>query len=381
MEELNQAKLNFLKKERELSKYATLSNSAIRLKEEERIDIRPNYYHDIDRIIYSLSFLRYQNKTQVFTFPGNDHISHRMIHVQFVSKIARTIGRSLNLNEDLIEAIALGHDIGHTPLGHAGEKMLNKLSRRELGEYFAHNVQSVRNLMYVENHGEGLNLSIQVLDGIFCHNGEILEPIYKPMDKTKEEFLDMYNSAYKNLIATKKYSAMTLEGCVVRVSDIIAYVGRDIEDAIRLKKIKKEDLPKNITDVLGTTNKEIINKIVIDIITESMNKPYIKMSDKVYKALLDLKEFNNKNIYMKSMTLEKYAYYENGMNALYKEYLKDIEEKNIDSIINKTFLQDQHELYLNNTSNERKVIDFIAGMTDIMFDKEVSKINKKLAKK
>ena len=380
MEELNQAKLNFLKKERELSKYATLSNSAIRLKEEDRIDIRPNYYHDIDRIIYSLSFLRYQNKTQVFAFPGNDHVSHRMIHVQFVSKIARTIGRSLNLNEDLIEAIALGHDIGHTPLGHAGEAMLNKISRRELGEYFAHNVQSVRNLMYIENHGEGLNLSIQVLDGIFCHNGEILEPIYKPMDKTKEEFLDMYNSAYKNLLTTKKYSAMTLEGCVVRISDIIAYVGRDIEDAIRLKKIKKEDLPKNVTDVLGTTNKEIINKIVIDIITESINKPYIKMSAKVYKALLDLKEFNNKNIYMKSMTLEKYAYYENGMKALYKEYLKDIEEGNANSIINKTFLQDQHEIYLNNTSNERKVIDFIAGMTDIMFDKEVSKINKKLAK-
>jgi dGTPase len=380
MEELNQAKLNFLKKERELSKYATLSNSAIRLKEEDRIDIRPNYYHDIDRIIYSLSFLRYQNKTQVFAFPGNDHVSHRMIHVQFVSKIARTIGRSLNLNEDLIEAIALGHDIGHTPLGHAGEAMLNKISRRELGEYFAHNVQSVRNLMFIENHGEGLNLSIQVLDGIFCHNGEILEPIYKPMDKTKEEFLDMYNSAYKNLLTTKKYSAMTLEGCVVRISDIIAYVGRDIEDAIRLKKIKKEDLPKNVTDVLGTTNKEIINKIVIDIITESINKPYIKMSDKVYKALLDLKEFNNKNIYMKSMTLEKYAYYENGMKALYKEYLKDIEEGNANSIINKTFLQDQHEVYLNNTSNERKVIDFIAGMTDIMFDKEVSKINKKLAK-
>lgn len=381
MNSLEVAKLNFMKKERNLSKYATLSSSAIRFKEEERIDIRPNYYHDIDRIIYSLSFLRYQNKTQVFAFPGNDHISHRMIHVQFVSKIARTIGRSLNLNEDLIEAIALGHDIGHTPLGHAGEAMLNKLSRRELGEYFAHNVQSVRNLMYIENHGEGLNLSIQVLDGIFCHNGEILEPIYKPMDKTKEEFLDIYNSAYKNLISTKKYSAMTLEGCVVRISDIIAYVGRDIEDAIRLNKIKKEDIPKSITDVLGTTNKEIVNKIVIDIIQESMDKPYIKLSNKVYKALLDLKKFNNEHIYMKSMTLKEYAYYENGMKKLYKKYLKDIEENNKKSIINKTFLKEQHESYLKNTSNERKVIDFIAGMTDVMFDKEVSKVSKKLAKK
>ena len=375
MGELEKAKFNFIRKERDLSKYATLSTSAIRLKEEEKIDIRPNYYHDIDRIIYSLSFLRYQNKTQVFAFPGNDHISHRMIHVQFVSKIARTIGRSLNLNEDLIEAIALGHDIGHTPLGHVGEAMLNKISRRELGEYFAHNVQSVRNLMLIENHGEGLNLSIQVLDGIFCHNGEILEPIYKPMDKTKEEFLDMFNSSYKDLSSTKKYSAMTLEGCVVRISDIIAYVGRDIEDAIRLNKIKKSDLPKNITDVLGTTNKEIINNVVLDIIQESMNKPYIKLSDKVYKALLDLKKFNTENIYMKSMSLKDYAYYENGMKKLYKKYLKDIEDNNKDSVINKTFLSEQNDKYLNNTSDKRKVIDFIAGMTDIMFDKEVSKLS------
>lgn len=381
MEILEEAKLNFLKKERNLSKYATLSSSAIRYKEEERIDIRPNYYHDIDRIIYALSFLRYQNKTQVFTFPDNDHISHRMIHVQFVSKIARTIGRSLNLNEDLIEAIALGHDIGHTPLGHAGEAMLNKISRRELGEYFAHNVQSVRNLMFVENKGDGLNLSLQVLDGIFCHNGEILKPIYKPMDKTKEEFLDIYNSSYKNLSSSKKYSAMTLEGCVVRISDIIAYVGRDVEDAIRLNKIKKEDLPKSVTDVLGTSNKEIINKIVIDIIQESMNKPYIKLSDKVYKALLDLKTFNTKNIYMKAMSLEEYAYYENGMKLLFNKYLKDIEENNKNSIINKTFLLDQNSNYIKNTPNKRKVIDFIAGMTDAMFDKEVSKISKKLAKK
>ena len=375
MGELEKAKFNFIRKERDLSKYATLSTSAIRLKEEEKIDIRPNYYHDIDRIIYSLSFLRYQNKTQVFAFPGNDHISHRMIHVQFVSKIARTIGRSLNLNEDLIEAIALGHDIGHTPLGHVGEAMLNKISRRELGEYFAHNVQSVRNLMIIENHGEGLNLSIQVLDGIFCHNGEILEPIYKPMDKTKEEFLDMFNSSYKDLSSSKKYSAMTLEGCVVRISDIIAYVGRDIEDAIRLNKIKKEDLPKNVTDILGTTNKEIINNVVIDIIKESMNKPYIKLSDKVYKALLDLKKFNTENIYMKSMSLKDYAYYENGMKKLYKKYLKDIEDNNKDSVINKTFLSEQNDKYLNNTSDKRKVIDFIAGMTDIMFDKEVSKLS------
>ena len=167
MDYLEEAKNNFFNKEKDLSKYATLSNESVRFNEEEQSDIRPSFYHDIDRIIYSLSFLRYQNKTQVFPFRENDHVSHRMIHVQFVSKIARTIGRALNLNEDLIEAIALGHDIGHTPLGHAGEAMLNRISLRELNEYFAHNVQSVRNLMYIEKAGEGLNLSVQVLDGIF----------------------------------------------------------------------------------------------------------------------------------------------------------------------------------------------------------------------
>ena len=376
MNPIDQAKVNFLNKERNLSKYATLSSDSIRYNEEDRIDIRTNFYHDIDRIIYSLSFLRYQNKTQVFAFKKNDHISHRMIHVQFVSKIARTIGRSLNLNEDLIEAISLGHDIGHTPLGHAGEAMLNKISRAYTKEYFAHNIQSVRNLMYVENNGNGLNLSLQVLDGILFHNGEILKPIYKPTPKTKEEFLDIYNNAYKDLAKSKKYSAMTLEGCVVRISDIIAYVGRDIEDAIRLGVIKKEDIPKEITDVLGTTNREIVNKIVVDIIQESMDKPYIKLSDRIYSALLKLKKFNTDNIYLKSMSLKDYAYYEKGMKNLFKTYLKDIKEDNKESIIYKIFINTQSNKYLDNTKPERIVIDFIAGMTDDLFISEVKRLEK-----
>ena len=376
MNPIDQAKVNFLNKERNLSKYATLSSDSIRYDEEDRIDIRTNFYHDIDRIIYSLSFLRYQNKTQVFAFKKNDHISHRMIHVQFVSKIARTIGRSLNLNEDLIEAISLGHDIGHTPLGHAGEAMLNKISRAYTKEYFAHNIQSVRNLMYIENNGNGLNLSLQVLDGILFHNGEILNPIYKPTPKTKEEFLNIYNNAYKDLAKSKKYSAMTLEGCVVRISDIIAYVGRDIEDAIRLGVIKKEDIPKEITDVLGTTNREIVNKIVVDIIQESMDKPYIKLSDRIYSALLKLKKFNTDNIYLKSMSLKDYAYYEKGMKNLFKTYLKDIKEDNKESIIYKIFINTQSNKYLDNTSPERIVIDFIAGMTDDLFISEVKRLEK-----
>ena len=368
---LEKAKLNMLNKERYLSKYATLSTDAIRLKEEMDDDIRTDFYRDIDRIMYSLSFLRYQNKTQVFSFKENDHIAHRMIHVQFVSRIAKTIGRALNLNEDLIEAIALGHDIGHTPLGHTGEAMLNKISRRELGEYFAHNVQSVRQLMYIEKNGNGINLSLQVLDGIFTHNGEILEPIYKPMNKTIEEFLEMYNSSYTDLAKSKTYSAMTLEGCVVRISDIIAYVGRDIEDAIRLRLIKESDIPKDITRVLGTKNGEIINTIIMDIIKNSIDKPYIKLSDDVYKALLDLKQFNSDYIYKKSMTLEEYAYYENGMIGIFNKYVKDLDEDNKDSNIYKMFLGTKSDEYKNNTNHKRMVIDFIAGMTDKMFDREV----------
>ena len=266
-------KSNFLNKESTLSEFATSSSKAIRLINEDiSNEIRPPFFHDIDRIIYSLSYTRYLDKTQVFTDSGNDNISKRITHVQFVSKVARTIGRALNLNEDLIEAIALGHDIGHTPLGHSGEAMLNEISLRELGEYFAHNIESVRDLMFIENNGEGLNLTVQVYDGIMCHNGEILEPIYRPQEKDIEEFLREYNLAYKDLQASKKFRPMTLEGCVVRISDIIGYIGRDIEDAIMIGLIKREDIPKTISSVLGSTNREIINNIIMDIKKELLKK-------------------------------------------------------------------------------------------------------------
>ena len=289
------AETNFYKREKYLSYYATKSSDAIRLKKVEE-DIRTPYFRDSDRILHSLSYNRYANKTQVFSFKENDHISMRMTHVQLVSKIARTIGRALNLNEDLIEAIGLGHDIGHTPLGHAGEAMLNEISRKELGEYFAHNIQGVRQFMNVDKNGKGLNLTIQVLDGIMCHNGEILNSIYKPMEKDEEEFLREYIESYIHLDKSKKYAPMTLEGCVVRISDIIAYLGRDIEDAIRLGKLQEEDLPRDIVSVLGSNNREIINNIVLDIVKNSYNKPYLKLSDNVYKAIKDLKSFNYEHI-------------------------------------------------------------------------------------
>ena len=303
-DKLDLAKNNFLNKEKNLSCYATKSSDAIRIEEDKSLnDIRPNFFHDIDKIIYSLSYMRYLDKTQVFSRIENDHISKRITHVQMVSKIARTIGRALNLNEDLIEAIALGHDIGHTPLGHFGETLLNEISIRELNLYFAHNIQSVRHLMCVENNGRGFNLSIQVLDGIMCHNGEMLNSKYEPVKKDTLEFLRDYQLSYKDLETSRKMHPMTLEGCVVRISDIIGYIGRDIEDAVRLNRIKLEDIPSNITNVLGKTNSSIVNTIVLDIIENSINKPYIKMSDKVFKALFELKKFNYKNIYDYSLKL------------------------------------------------------------------------------
>lgn len=249
MTNIEQAMNNFLEKESLLSDYATKSSDAIRIEKENSNDIRTPYFRDVDRIIHSLSYTRYLGKTQVYSFKDNDHISKRMIHVQLVSKISRTIARALNLNEDLCEAIALAHDIGHTPLGHSGEAMLNEISLKELGEYFSHNVQSVRELMYVDACGKGINLTIQVLDGVICHNGEMLSSKYEPMKKTKEEFIKQYNDSYKDIKSSKKYRPMTLEGCIVRISDIIAYIGRDIEDAINLGTFKRESIPKNITNI------------------------------------------------------------------------------------------------------------------------------------
>ena len=363
---LKKARENFLLKEKDLSIYASKDSDAVRLNSMNQ-DMRTTYFRDIDRIIHAYSYTRYMDKTQVYSFKHNDHISKRIVHVQLVSKIARTIGRALRLNEDLIEAIALGHDIGHAPLGHTGEKILNDISMRELNMAFAHNIQGVRYYMNVENNGKGINLTIQTLDGIMCHNGEMISPIYEPVKKSKEEFLEEYENSYTDLEGNIKCHPMTLEGCVVRISDVIGYIGRDIEDAISLGLFKREDLPKEIVEVLGNTNTDIVNTIILDIIKMSMDKPYIKMSDDVFKALSDLKDFNSKYIYSKSMTKDDYKYYEKGMNRLFSLYLNDIENKNTDSLIYKIFLNTQSNEYLENTPIKRQVIDFISGMTDEFF--------------
>ena len=360
---------NMYNHENNLSKFASLSKNAIRLKQEES-DIRPAYFRDIDRIIYSLSYTRYIDKTQVFSLKENDHISKRIIHVQFVSKIAKTIGRALGLNEDLIEAIALGHDLGHVPFGHVGEKILNDISLKYDNTYFNHNAQSVRELMSLEKNGQGLNITIQVLDGILCHNGEFLSGKYIPKKKSVQTFLDDYNNTYINEKANTMLIPMTLEGCVVRISDIVGYIGRDIEDAIMLGILKKEELPKEITSVLGNNNREIINTIVTDIINNSLNKPYLLLSDDVYKALKALKNFNYKYIYDKTNTKEQIKKYEEMFNFLFQFFLNDLENKNKDSIIYQDFLNNMNEEYKRKTKKTRIVIDYIAGTTDDYFIKQ-----------
>ncbi len=347
-----------------LSVYACPNESALRFKKEIEDQYRTPFFRDIDRILYSLSYSRYSDKTQVFSFNENDHVTKRMIHVQLVSKIARTIGRNLNLNEDLIEAAALGHDLGHVPFGHTGETILNKISLENDEGYFHHNIESVRVLMTLEQNGKGRNITLQVLDAIMCHNGELPLDKYEPISKTKEDFLKEYNLSYRDKSIIKKLRPMTLEGCVVRISDIIAYIGKDIEDALRLNIIKKEKLPKNITKLLGEDNKNIVNTFVSDIIKNSKGKPYIKMSPSIFKALLDLKEFNMEYIYKKANTRKQVEEYEMMFYTLFETYKRDINTNKKSSDIFKNFLNDMDENYLKETSTARKVIDFIAGMTD-----------------
>ena len=363
---------NMKRHNQNLSKYAARDEDAVRLLL-NKDDFRTSYFRDIDRIIYSLSYTRYIDKTQVFSFENNDMISKRMTHIQLVSKIARTIGRGLALNEDLIEAASLGHDLGHVPFGHEGEKILNKLSQKHNEGYFHHNVQSVRILMNIENGGQGNNITLQVLDAILCHNGEELQLKYEPCIKTKEEFLKEYNDCYTDKEVLKKLKPMTLEGCVVRISDVIAYIGKDIEDAIRLNKIKSTDLPKKVTKILGTTNSEIVNTIVIDIIKNSMDKNYISMSNTIYDALQTLITFNYKNIYLKANTKTQLEKIDKMFENLFELYYEQIINNNKNEDIYIMFLDQMSESYNQNTSNARKVIDYISGMTDNFFIEQYKK--------
>ena len=351
-----------------LSSLAAPNASALRREHEPLLEegYRQAFSIDVDRILHSRAYARYIDKTQVFYLIKNDHITHRVLHVQLVSKIARTIGRFLRLNEDLIEAIALGHDIGHVPFGHDGETLLSALCQQHGIGHFLHNVQSVQFLDRVEKRGRGWNLSLQCLDGILCHDGEIHNQKLKPLStktfKTfeKEILLKKNNPDYKLI-------PMTMEGCVVRMADTISYIGRDIEDAIRLNMIRRSDLPTECVRVLGDTNGTIVYTLVTDIITNSHANELIAFSPEVSDALRRLKVFNLEAIYLNPIIKQHLSQIEQLFEILFERYLTDIEKKNESSVIFSKFLADKSEAYRQAHVPAEIVRDFIAGMTDRYF--------------
>ncbi len=374
----SQIVLNNFKREREtLPRYACRNSKGIRkYPERERIpdrgNIRPAFFHDTDKIMHSRAYSRYIDKTQAFYLFENDHITHRVLHVQLVSKIGRVIGRCLKLNEDLIEAIALGHDLGHAPYGHDGERVLNQICMEpgnKLG-CFCHNVQSVRLLMELEQKGKGLNLTLQVLDGILAHNGEILSNTYKPdYGKTFSKFEEEYRKCSEDKNYSKKIRPMTLEGCVVMISDIIAYIGRDIEDAITVNLIKRDMIPPDICRILGSSNDKIINTLVLDLIKNSYDKEFLTFSNKIFLTLEKLKKFNEDCIYTNPKINTESEKIENMYKQLFARYQHSLVDKSKDSYI-KQFLRSMDDNYRKNTVPKRKVIDCIAGMTDDFFNNQ-----------
>ena len=351
-----------------LSPVATISARAVRRhpEDERRGAYRQDYSLDVDRILHSLAYTRYIDKTQVFYLIKNDHITHRVLHVQLVSKIARTIGRFLGLNEDLIEAIALGHDIGHTPFGHDGERFLSRLCEKHGIGSFQHNLQSVHFLERVERKGRGWNLCLQTLDGILCHDGEVHDQRLKPIwDKDFARFDE--DLAAKRRDPRRALMPMSLEGCVVRMADTIAYIGRDIEDAIRLGLVARADLPDVAVKVLGSTNGTIVYNLVTDVIRHSYRQPYLRFSTDVSEALKTLKAFNLERIYMNPSIKRHTLKIEQLFVLLFNRYMKDLQINNRESVIFKNYLKDMDRRYLDEHRPAEIVRDFIAGMTDRYF--------------
>ncbi len=353
---------------KQLSERAALNRGATRRALEDRrdTDYRQDFSIDVDRILHAHAYARYIDKTQVFYLVKNDHITHRVLHVQLVSKIARTIGRYLRLNEDLIEAISLGHDIGHAPFGHDGERYLSELCENyDIGS-FQHNVQSVQFLDKVERKGIGWNLCLQTLDGILCHDGEVHEQMLQPVRQKTFDMLDR-ELATKKKDPQSTLTPMTLEGCVVRIADTIAYIGRDIEDAIRLNLIERSELPPDSVACLGNTNGTIVFNLVTDIIQTSFQKPYVAFSSDVSDALKRLKRFNLERIYLNPKIKTHSSNLNKLFGFLFEEYLSAIRKKDTASVIFSRFLNGMSAAYAETHSSAEIVRDFIAGMTDEYF--------------
>lgn len=330
---------------------------------------RPAFVRDIDKIMHCPFYNRYTDKTQVFSLTKNDDISRRALHVQLVSRIARTIGKTLNLNLDLIEGIALGHDIGHTPFGHAGERFLDELYSSHTGRHFSHNIHSVRVLDKIFPY----NITLQTLDGIAAHNGELECIEYRPRPlESFDEFDELIESCYQDNNNIKKLVPSTLEGCVVRISDIIAYLGKDRQDAERAGIIEGNEYFDN--GIIGRNNAEIINNLSVNIIENSYGKDYIKLDEKYFKALSEAKKQNYDVIYRDKkvkQTLDNVI--RPMMGDIYERLLDDLLRGNRDSPV-----FSHHISYVNKAHYKRKepyensdpdtiVADYIASMTDDYF--------------
>lgn len=349
--------------------------------------LRPAYVRDVEKILHVPYYNRYADKTQVFSFYKNDDITRRALHVQLVSRIARNIGSLLGLNEDLIEAIALGHDIGHTPFGHAGEKYLSECLQEHTGRYFNHNVHSVRVLDGIMRR----NISLQTLDGILCHNGEFAMKEYRPVPlEDFESFDEKYESCYIDQKNIGKLVPYTLEACVVRVCDMIAYLGKDRQDAVRANLIPDESIFDE--QAFGKSNPEIINNMIVNIVENSYGKDYIMLDEEYYQAIKATKKENYEKIYFNDVVERTYKEsIAPMMHQMYEQLLKDIESGNKNSMlfkhhVNYVVQNSQSyggENYFEVTEKNQMVVDYIASMTDdyfidlyeYMFPKSSFKIN------
>ena len=366
-----------------LSEYACKDSDAVRKIPDQTKGFRSPYALDRDRILYSGAYRRYHGKTQVFSFTNmiDEEMTNRNLHTTYVSQISRTIGKILGLNLELIEAIALGHDLGHTPFGHEGERSLSKVCKKHgIGE-FHHNIESLHIVDHISNKGDGLNLTLQVRDGIISHDGESFSTIIKPdRGKTENDILDYIERkklSYDILTTLEMFEniedmmPLTLEGCVVRISDTIAYIGSDIEDAIRYHFLERDDLPADCVQKLGDTNSKIIDSLVRSVVHSSYGNDYVCFDEETSYYMTKLKKFNYDRIYSDERVKKANPKIDKCMELLFDKYIYDIENENTDSRIFKHFLDNKKEKYIQAFSNAEKVRDFIATMTDRYFNEEV----------
>ncbi len=327
-------------------------------------DERGVFFRDTTAIIHSYPFRRLKHKTQVFFSPKNDHICTRIEHVMHVATISATLCRGLGLDADLAWAISLGHDLGHTPFGHVGEKILSSLISR--GRGFVHELYSLRVVDHLIHYGKGLNLSYAVRDGIVTHCGELFEQRMTP-DFTIKDL---------SAITSKAEDPATWEGAVVRMSDKIAYLGRDLEDAVQLGLISPEEVPERPARVLGNDNSTIIDTLVKDVIRVSPEQGAIAFSDDVFQAVLELKEFNYSKIYASPILANYHVYFERILGNLYR-YLEDLFgrygmdpekyrlEHNLLAHRFGDYCKKMQNFYdTSSEDRENVVVDYVAGMTD-----------------